>query len=368
MDEDTPALERPARPLECAVADPRALVAGQLREQALSCEQMGSPLYGRLLRAAAEDAESGGPTWSVLEPHVAPGRGNALALRLMAAAHRLVLTGRASPLAAHYPSVGGDAGRDGAWEALRDLLAREGDAIRALVVRPCQTNEVGRCAPLLFGFLETAARTRRPFRLLEVGASAGLNLRWDRFRYGGAGASWGPPDSPVDLSGFWAEAPPFVETPIEVVDRRGCDLSPLDPGREEDRLTLQASVWADQTARLARLRGALELAARVPATVEAASLHEWLPAQLAQDCTGVATVVYHSVVDEYLPHDARQAFHATLDEAGARATADAPLAWVRLEPASSIREHAVTLRLWPGGEERRLALAGAHGTGVRRTP
>jgi hypothetical protein len=348
------------------VEDPRAHLAEQLREQAESCAQMGSPFYDRLLRAAAQDAEAGGPVWSVLEPHVAPGRGSALALRFMAAVHRLVLTGEAPALAACYPSVGGDAERTDAWDLLRDLLVREGDAVRALAASPCQTNEVGRCAALMFGFLETAVATRLPFRLLEVGASAGLNLRWDLFRYGGAGAAWGPAGSPVDLTGLWAEAPPGSDAPIDVVERTGCDLRPLDPSRDEDRLKLQSSVWADQTARFGRLRGALELAARVPATVEAASLHEWLPKRLARPHARVVTVVYHSVVDEYLPEPARQAFYATMADAGARATADAPLAWVRLEPVSSIREHAVTLSLWPGGGERRLAFSGAHGSGVRR--
>jgi hypothetical protein len=359
--------------IECAaVGDPRVVLAEQLREQGHSCAQMGSPLYGRLLRAASTDAESGGPVWSVLESHVAPGRGGALALRLMAAVHRLVLTGRAPALAAHYPSVSGepasagDPGSTAAWEAFRDLLAAEGEVVSALAARPCQTNEVGRCAPLLFGFLEAAARTHLPFRLLEVGASAGLNLRWDHFRYAGGGAAWGPAGSAVDLTGLWTDPPPFVDAPVAVVERKGCDLRPLDPSSEETRLTLQSSVWADQVARFARLRGALALAAEVPATVEAAALHEWIPAQLATPRTGLTTLVYHSVVEEYLPDAARDAFHAALDEAGARATPDAPLAWVRLEPVSSIREHAVTLRLWPGGDERRLALSGAHGAGVRR--
>ena len=76
--------------------------------------------------------------------------------------------------------------------------------------------------------------------------------------------------------------------------------------------------------------------------------------------------MYHSVVDEYLTDDARRTFQGALAEAGARATADAPLAWVRVEPADAVRQHAVTLTLWPGGETRRLALSGAHGTGVRR--
>jgi hypothetical protein len=346
--------------------DARSQVAGQLREQAEACEVMGSPLYARLLRAAAEDADAGGPVWDALGGHVAAGRGGALALRLMAAVHRRVLTGNAAELARFYPSAGGDAERDGAWEAFRDVLSRQADAIAPLVALRCQTNEVGRAAALAFGFLDVAATTAMPMRILEVGASAGLNLRWDRFRFGGGGASWGDAESPVDLTGLWAEAPEHAEARVEVVERRGCDMAPVDPTQPEGRLALQASVWADQLPRFARLRGALELASRVPATVDAASLESWLPGQLAASRPGLATVVYHSVVDEYLPEDARRAFHATLDEAGSRATAEAPLAWLRLEPTTELRHHGLRLVTWPGRSERLLAVCGAHGSDVRR--
>ena len=43
------------------------------------------------------------------------------------------------------------------------------------------------------GFLAVAAHTGLPLRTFEVGASAGLNLRWDRFFYEARGATWGPP-------------------------------------------------------------------------------------------------------------------------------------------------------------------------------
>ena len=341
-------------------------LAEQLRDQEASCAEMGSPLYAGLLARAARDVESGGPVLQVLTPHVAPGRGGALALRFLAAVHRLVLTGRADALARFYPSAGGTVDVDAAWEALRALLAAEGELVSALVARPCQTNEVGRAAALMFGFLEVAARTRLPFRLLEVGASAGLNLRWDRFRYGGGGAAWGPRDSPVDLDGLWAEAPLHADVTIDVVERRGCDKHPLDPASPEDQLALRASVWADQTARFARLTGALALAANVPATVDAASLDAWVPERLREAHPGTVAVVYHSVVDEYLTEEARRTFHGALAEAGARATAKSPLAWVRVEPADRVRQHAVTLTLWPDGATRQVALAGAHGTNVRR--
>src|SRR5688572_20284714 len=167
---------------------------------------MGSPLYAELLRRSAEDAEAGGAAWKVLSRHVAPGRGDAVALRLMAAVHRLVLGGQAPRLAHQYPSAGGRPTED-AWPAFHEVLAERASELAALVALPCQTNEVGRCAAMVWGFLEVAARTGLPLRVLEVGASAGLNLRWDHFRYGGGGADWGDPASPVDLRGLWADPP-----------------------------------------------------------------------------------------------------------------------------------------------------------------
>jgi hypothetical protein len=329
---------------------------------------MGSPLYAEILERAAEDAAKGGPTWCVLSPFVASGRGGALALRLMAAVHRLVLTGRAARLGPHYPSAGGSRGLEGAWQEFRRVETERRDALRELVALPCQTNEVGRSAALVFGFFEALGRTSLPVRLLEVGASAGLNLRWDRFLFGGGGSTWGDPASPVDLRGHWVDAPSPLPDAIRVVERRGCDLHPVDPTTAEGRLALVASVWADQTARLARLRGALQLAAEVPAVVDAAPADAWTRGQLRETRAGTLTIVYQSIVDEYLDGPTRASYHAALEEAGRRATPDAPLAWARLEPISTLREHGVTLVLWPGGKERILATCGAHGTDVRRAP
>lgn len=347
--------------------DARAQTAGQLRDQAGWCGLMGSPLYAHLLTQAAEDVEAGGPAWRVLEAHTGPGRGGALALRFLAAVHRLVLTGRAPELARHYPSAGGRPGPE-AWPAFRALLAEQDDAVRAFTAHPCQTNEVGRAAALMFGFLEAVHRARLPLRLFEVGASAGLNLRWDGFRFGVASGSagWGDTQSPVDLTGHWDDPPPHLDGPVHVAERRGCDPHPLDPADEEARLRLRSSVWADQAERLQRLQGALQLAARVPAVVEAARLVDWLPPRLAEVHRGTMAVVYHSVVEEYLPPEERTAFQEAMEEAGARATPDAPLAWVRLEPFPGQRQHELTLQIWPGEPRRRLATCGSHGTGTRR--
>jgi hypothetical protein len=277
-----------------------------------------------------------------------------------------VLTGEAPRLAAYYPTAGGTQAQDGAWDAFVEVVAERGERLRQLVAMPCQTNEVGRCAPLAFGFLELVARYGLPLRLLEVGASAGLNLRFDHFRYGGGGVSWGPAESPVDLSGMWLEAPARLPQQIVVVERRGCDRRPIDVVTAEGRLQLESSLWADQVQRLARLRGAFAVASRVPASVEQASVDEWLPRMLAEAGRGTATVVYHAIVYEYFTDEVRRAFHDALDRAGAAATPESPLAWLRFESTPATRGYAATLTTWPGGEERVVATAGAHGTDVRR--
>lgn len=97
----------------------------------------------------------------------------------------------------------------------------------------------------------------------------------------------------MDFVGLWKDAPPHLPAVVEIVERRGCDRSPIDPLSVEGRLALEASVGADQTDRLARLRGAIEVAARIPAEIDQAPLEEWLPARLDWPRAGVATVVFH---------------------------------------------------------------------------
>jgi hypothetical protein len=364
MADSMPGDDGAAAPDPDHVDDVRAATAGQLRAQARSCAEMGSLLYGHLLERAAVDCATEGPVWRVLRDHAAPGRGDALALRFMAAVHRLVLQRRAPRLATFYPSVGGSAGPDGVWEAFREVLVQHDRQIAADVARPCQTNEVGRAAALAVGLVTVMHATGLPLRLREVGASAGLNLRCDRFLIGGAGRAMGDPASPVDLSGHWLRPPPWVPDGLAVVDRRGCDRDPVDPLSDEGRLALTASVWADQRDRHERLRGALALARDLPVVVDRATLDVWTREQVAELPSGAATVLFHSVVLEYVPAHVRAAFVATIAEAGERATADRPLAWLRVEPVSRLRHHGIELTVWPGGTTVRLGRCGAHGSDV----
>ncbi|MFY9588493.1 MAG: DUF2332 domain-containing protein, partial [Actinomycetota bacterium] len=243
----------------------RSIIATILRVQAEWCETLGSPLYAALLPSAADDAEAGGPVWDVMSGREGDPLGSALALRFTGAVHRVVLEGKAPDLAAFYPSVGGDAAGD-AWTAFRAAVAANVEELRVLITRPVQTNEVGRSAALLGGFLTVARETGLPLRVLEIGSSAGLNLRWDSYRYENGAWTWGDPASPVRFTGIFSGRAPAVAD-ASVAERSGCDPSPIDATTEDGRLTLLSYTWPDQVHRFALLRGALDVATRVPADI-----------------------------------------------------------------------------------------------------
>jgi hypothetical protein len=337
---------------------PQDAIAAQLQWQADACRMIGSELYAGLLERAVADVGERGPTWDVLRGHEEDPRFSVLGLRLLGAVNRLVLSGQEGALAEAYAS------RDApqAWERLHDTLGRNASELRDSLDRPVQTNEVGRCAALLFGFLTVSAETGLPLRLLEVGASAGLNLRWDRYAYEASRFSWGADDSPLRLRFELEGQAPELSSGVEIASRRGCDAAPIDPTSAEGRLTLLSFIWPDQSERIARMRAALEIAATEEVAIDHEPAAPWARRMLSEPAPGQATVIYHSIVSQYLNDGERDALFAGIAAAGERATADAPLAWLRMEPADDRAD--LDLTVWPGGERRRLARVGYHGTPV----
>jgi hypothetical protein len=339
-----------------------------LRTEASHCDTLSSPLYAGLLRHAAEDLLAGGPAAAVLDGHLAdPGR-SALALRMLGGVHALVLTGRAPELAEFYPTAGGssDAGPEAAlaWPAMRRALGEHTKEIRSWLERPPQTNEVGRGAALAGALCYLVAESARPVRLVEIGASAGLNLRADRFWISGAGVSYGDESSPVRMSGGWLGQPPPVR-PVDVVSRTGGDLTPVDPLSEEGRLRLRAYVWADQVARMERLRGALDLAAQIPADLRA----EPASATVAgiSLVPGSWTVLWHSIMRQYLDAEQSRELADAVAAVGATATESARFAHVTLELVKGTPQTPVEVTTWPGGTRRLLGTAPPHGLPVTWT-
>ncbi|TDC90635.1 DUF2332 domain-containing protein [Actinomadura sp. 7K507] len=325
--------------------------------QARGCAKLGSPMYAELLARAADDP--GGAVAAVLGGRAEPGA----VLRVLGTVHRLVLEGRVPELAEHYPTAGGRKDPLAAWPAFRDVLAEHAEEIREGLADPPQTNEVGRASPLVGGLLAVAAATGLPIRLLEIGASAGLNLRADHFRLLHEGGAYGP-ESPVVLDDAWRGLPP-VDAPLTIAERLGCDPSPLDATSPEARRRLLSYVWPDQTARVERLRAAFEVAARVPATVVRSGAADFLDGLAPRP--GVATVVWHSTMRAYLSEDEAAGLFRHLEDAGAAATEEAPVAHLSFEGRDAALLSAVqvvALRLWPGGERVVLGEGPSHGLPV----
>lgn len=339
-------------------------LAEQFRWQSRHCLP-GSPLSATLLAAMADDLDDGGPTATVMQPYADQPATSVPALRLLGALHRLVLEREAPQLAMHYPSVGGSAPVREAWPSARRLLDDRAGRLTELAGRPCQTNEVGRSAVLFGALLTLTTRYRLPIRLLEIGASAGLNLNVDRYGYAVDGQVLGAADSPLRLRAPWRGHPPAdLGHVIEIAERAGCDLHPVDLATTEGRLTLTSFVWADWLERFERLRTAMAVAAEHPVLVERAHAAPWLAGRLGRPRPGGLTVVWHSVFWYYVDAAGQDELHRVIAAAGARATATAPLALVGMENVegrTGRHRFDVSLTTWPGGRREVLGVTEGHG-------
>ncbi len=339
-----------------------------LELQRRACADAGSPLYDRILRGMIADVVAGGVCEQILAPWSANAMADAIPLRLLAAVHHLVLAGQAPELARYYPSAGGTDTGDPV-PAFLATVRQHRDLIASRMHLGVQTNEVGRAAALVGGFHRVAARTGLPLRVREVGASGGLLLRWDHYTYRAqtpsGTVSWGP-DEGLAFEDPWTDRMPELDPTLRVADRRGCDVAPIDPHTDEGVARLRSFLWPDQVERRRRLDAAIEIARRVPATVDRADAGEWVETQLAEPVPGVATVIHHSIVLQYLPRPSFQRMRAAIEAAGRRATPEAPIHWLRMEPAGPVAD--VQLRTWDGRTDgpvdEVLATTGYHGPPV----
>ena len=324
--------------------------------QARACDGLGSPFTARLMRLlpglVADESGLGRLMAGWLGD---PGPyGASLPLRLAGGLHHLVLTGQVADLAACYPPQEAP----GIAAALARVLRAEEGFLTGWMANTPQTNEVGRSAVLLAGAAAVAHWSGLPLQVSELGASAGLNLNFARYRLDVAGVSLGDPDAALVLEPDWRGVPP-VPGGVAVAEARGVDLNPLDPGA--DGLRLMSYVWPDQAARLARLRQALDVAAVAPPQVDRGEAADWLESRLAAPPEGRCHLVCHTIAHQYFPAASQNRIAAAMAKAGSRATPAAPLAWLAMEADATPGSAAVTLRLWPGNRQVALGRAGFHG-------
>lgn len=330
------------------------------REQAAACLMLGSPFTSRVCSLVADE----------LRPDAAFGRRilgrsgdvkrDALALRAAGGLHALARSSRCPELTAAYPPF--TATDDMLRNAIETATVRHDAFLSAYLDSAPQTNEVSRSSAILGGCLWIAERTGLPLDLYEIGASAGLNLGFDRYAYDLGTAHWGSSAADVRIVSRWEGAMPPLGAPLSVRSRRGCDLNPLDPRKERDRERLLSYIWPDQSERLARIEAALAAAAQRGLAVEKAEAASWVEENFrSASGAGGVKVLFHTIVWQYLSAATRDRIRAIMRKAGATATVAAPVAWLRVEADRIEGSAGIRLTLWPTGEERMLGRTDFHG-------
>lgn len=314
-------------------------VASVFEKYARAMEPATADLIRRCgIDPAIQDLLPDGPTWDV--PH-----------RLTAAVDWLVDMGKAEDYREQSDS----------WSTFRATVLSHADWVRAFVhEQPVQTNEVQRCFPLLPIFLTIGLTCRLPLDLLELGASAGLNLLWDRYQYRYVAGTWGPDSAPLELTGEERGTVPgsLLEHEVTIRNRRGIDLRPLDVRNDDDVRLLR--VFAAPSRR-PRLLQAIEIARTDPPELIKGDYLDVLPDLLAARDGDALTVIVQTLSAVYLTLEQRAQLWGIIEAAGRAG----PLAYVWTptpeEHGQRRGDYPVELAMWPGGDRRFIARMENHG-------
>lgn len=274
-----------------------------------------SPLYAHLSLQIADDPE-------ILQLVVDADRHTTVANLLFGAVHYLLLGGIAHPLAEVYPSLTENPKPVAeAYLLFRAFCLEQVDAIQQLVMtRTVQTNEVQRCTGLLPGFTYLAQRLHEmPLSLIEVGASLGLNLLWDRYHYHYQNIR--DQDTEHVNTGSLVllacevngeNRPPIPTSFPKIASRIGIELMPVDLYDEEAIRWIRALIWPEHLDRARIFAQALAVAQANPPPILAGNMVERLPEVLANVPADNALCLYHSYTLNQCPQSVGEAIHELL--------------------------------------------------------
>ena len=330
--------------------------------------------FEQFARVEAPDLDS--PTYAELAAGVA-GDGELLALAaerqpgqpapnmLFGAVQYLLLQGVEHPLTAHYPILSGPEPPPGpAFPLFRAFCLEHRERVGELIAtRRTQTQVVRRCTCLLpaFGLVHREAGT--PLALIDVGASAGLNLNFDRYAYryrrdGSEVLRWGRGSARVqleaDLRGPGGLPAPPREIPV--ASRDGIDINPIDLADPDELLWLRALIWPEHVERHVQLVDAAAELKDSPIGLHRGDASRDLPHLLVRVPAEVALVVYSTIALYQVSREGRRRITAAL-EAWSR---ERPVWQVALE---GVHPPSLTLTRYRSGcrETGLLARASPHG-------
>ena len=292
-----------------------------------------------------------------------PPLADALPLRAAGGIHALHLSETAHELAPIYA----DAEDINDEAVIAGVVRRHDAALLPWLNGPPQTNEAGRSSNFIAAMLWLADRGLPPrFECLEIGSSAGINLMIDRYHYDLGGVHVGPQPGAMVFTPDWrGDHPPMHK--IEIASLKGCDVAPVDLTDPAQALRLKAYIWPEHTIRFARMAAAIAATHEAKPDLVHANAADFVEAELAKpQAAGTTRVLMHSIVWQYVPADQQARVTAAMEAAGAKATAERPLAWIALEANRTVHHHELVVRYWPGGgTARKLAHAHAHGAWVQ---
>jgi hypothetical protein len=219
------------------------------------------PLYSRLCAEVSEDEEL---LWLTVD--ACPGQ--PVTYLLFGAVHDLILRGTSHPISAVYDgSTRGQPLIANAYTVFRDFCLSHRTQVQEITSsRLVQTNEIGRSALVALGLAYVASVEHGEISLVDIGASAGLNLSWDSYSL----QFHSPGESPLVWNSqshvkITCTIPRHARSiarklqRVRIAERLGIELRPLDLRDPEAVRWLYALVWPNQVDRKSRLQSAIHL-------------------------------------------------------------------------------------------------------------
>jgi hypothetical protein len=303
-----------------------------------------SPLYRHLLGVVANDE-------ALLKLAALTRHGQQPTFALFGAVHYLLLNGMQHQLGDYYVSITGTDARPvdtGTGPAFTQFCNAYCEPIASVLrTRLVQTNQVQRALIMRLGLALLHRAATGPVCVVEVGASAGLNLRAHRYAYSVGTATFGDLTSPVRITVDIPATellPDLTQLPA-IASTVGVDLQPPDPTNDNDRAWLRALVWPENTHHAAQLTAALDLAAADPPRVLPGDIINIGPAIAATLPRSLPRLVVHTATRIHVPRERRPAFDAAIAAFGAHG----PMLHLALE------------------DDQRTAPSGRHGVGLTAT-
>jgi hypothetical protein len=271
-----------------------------------------SPLYASIYRQMQEDQELFS-LLTLIDPD------QPIPVLFLSAVNFLVFEHLEHPFAQFYPYLT-ETPRSptNAYPYFRDFCIKYKEDLELILpTARLQTNEVTRCSNLLPAFeLVSGRESTKPLALIEIGASAGLNLNWHLYRYTYNHSFTAGPKSPVQIScTLDGERYPIPLTIPPVAQQIGIELAPLDIHNERHVRWLRACIWPEELQRYQLLNAAINLAREYPPHMLIGNACDHLPRLLPTIPREQTICVFHSFALNQGPAKVKERIIQTLIDA-----------------------------------------------------